>query len=246
MRSSGTVPTLLLPTSRYGGEEGGEEEEGYGSSDPQMQEEGYDALLDELPETAIGDGVDIRGELQFDRLLRVDGTFEGNLRSSGSIVVGRKGCLIADVNGMETLIIDGGKLIGNVQVDRLILRGSAFLEGNFSCKSLVVGAHCTILGRSNVHSLSPEIIDVEGDVVVIEPTIDMYHSAKTATANDPKAVWAARLPIQLGERESQDTTADEESVPFPQVLPPVVYSSGLGSPRDASEKESEQKEELSP
>ena len=37
----------------------------------QAASEDYEYLLDELPETAIGLGVDIRGELTFERLLRV-------------------------------------------------------------------------------------------------------------------------------------------------------------------------------
>lgn len=257
------VPSLSLPPNRN--EEGGDGDGdlyggGSGSGESHIQEEGYDALLDELPETAIGDGVDIRGELQFDRLLRVDGTFEGKLRSSGSIVVGRKGCLIADVNGMETLIIDGGKLIGNVQVDRLILRGSAFLEGNFSCKSLAVGAHCTILGRSNVHSLSPEIIDVHGTIIVLEPgtSVDKYYAAKAAqasataalSANTPKHVWAARpqektATFEIGPEDEPSPGPADEATPGPAtpsaqsdavLNPTVVFSSGLGSPR-VEEKE---------
>ena len=45
--------------------------------------------MDELPETAIGEGVDIRGELQFERQLRVDNTFEGRLNSNGTVRRGR-------------------------------------------------------------------------------------------------------------------------------------------------------------
>lgn len=37
----------------------------------------HDPVDDLIPESIIGEGVNIQGELQFDRLLRVDGTFEG-------------------------------------------------------------------------------------------------------------------------------------------------------------------------
>ena len=82
-------------------------------------------LLDEKPETSIGLGVSIAGELSFERLLRIDGTFEGKLVSQGgSVVVGKRGTLIADVT-METLVVDSGRVLGDVQVERLVLRGCA-------------------------------------------------------------------------------------------------------------------------
>ena len=38
--------------------------------------------LDEgVPETTIGEYVTVKGELEFDRLLRIDGSFEGKLMS---------------------------------------------------------------------------------------------------------------------------------------------------------------------
>ena len=38
----------------------------------------------------VGEGVDIKGELQFETLLRVDGTFEGTLNSAdGSVIIGK-------------------------------------------------------------------------------------------------------------------------------------------------------------
>ena len=126
----------------------------------------YESLLDERPETSVGKGVDIRGELEFDRLLRIEGTFEGSLKSSGSIVVGRQGCLIGNVVGMDTLIIDGGKVLGDVSVERLVIRGTGSLVGNCIAKSIKVGRHCSVIGRANVHALAPEVVDINGDIVV--------------------------------------------------------------------------------
>jgi len=185
-----------------------------------------------MPETAIGEGVDIRGELQFDRMLRVDGSFEGKLNSTGSVVVGRKGCLMADVKGMDALVIDGGKVIGDVQVDRLVLRGTAFLQGNFSCKSLSVGMHCAITGRSNTHALAPEIIDVEGGVIMLEQglSIEQYYAAKRERARADAAKLARqKVPSSAmgGVRGGQHKGGQQAA---------SQYSSGLGalSPRPSN------------
>jgi hypothetical protein len=52
-----------------------------------LSEENYT----EIPESVIGIGVDIRGSMQFQRLLRVNGNFEGKLVSTGNIIVGNTG-----------------------------------------------------------------------------------------------------------------------------------------------------------
>lgn len=138
-----------------------------------LDSQDYEDILDERPETSVGKGVDIRGELCFDRLLRIDGTFEGTLTSNGSVVVGRQGCLIGDVINMECLIIDGGRVVGDVSVERLVIRGTGSLTGLIMAKSMKLGPHCTIIGRANVHALAPEVVDIHGDIVIDTPDINM-------------------------------------------------------------------------
>ena len=41
----------------------------------------------------------MKGELGFQALLRVDGRFEGRLVSSGSLIIGKMGTLIGNVEG---------------------------------------------------------------------------------------------------------------------------------------------------
>ena len=57
------------------------------------------------------------GQLHFERLLRIDGSFEGELSSQGDLIVGQEGVLIGDVMGMNELIVDSGRVVGNVQVE---------------------------------------------------------------------------------------------------------------------------------
>jgi hypothetical protein len=56
-----------------------------------VSEESY---MNEIPESVIGIGVDIKGSMQFQRLLRVNGKFEGKLVSTGNIIVGNTGVYI--------------------------------------------------------------------------------------------------------------------------------------------------------
>ena len=131
--------------------------------------------ITEDPETVIGPGVDIKGDLEFDRLLRIDGKFEGRLISTGNLIVGSAGNLIGDVENISTLVIDGGHVFGNVCVEQLIMRGRSVVKGNITCKSLVADSLATIIGVANIHALSPETIDENGDIMIAPPKVLSQH-----------------------------------------------------------------------
>src|SRR5689334_18920541 len=56
------------------------------------------------PETIIGEKVIIKGYLSFERLLRIDGSFEGELVSKGKLIVGPTGSVKADITLEEAFI----------------------------------------------------------------------------------------------------------------------------------------------
>lgn len=54
------------------------------------------------PESMVAETLRMKGELEFTRLLRVDGRFEGELiTDKGSLVVGPKGEVIGDLKNMQ-------------------------------------------------------------------------------------------------------------------------------------------------
>ena len=108
-------------------------------------------LKDEIPETTLGEGVTFRGELSFERLLRIDGTFEGELLSQGKVIVGPKGKVKANLNLREAVI--EGEVEGNIQVqERLELRGEAKVHGDIRAKYLCVDEGVELNGLVQVSS----------------------------------------------------------------------------------------------
>jgi cytoskeletal protein CcmA (bactofilin family) len=106
-------------------------------------------LKEDAPETTLGEGVSFKGELSFERLLRIDGSFEGELRSQGKVVVGPKGSVKANLNLREAII--EGKIEGNLTIqERLELRGNAIIYGDIRAKSLIVDEGVTIVGLVEV------------------------------------------------------------------------------------------------
>ncbi len=98
----------------------------------------------EEPETTISENVSMRGSLTFQNVLRIDGSFEGELLSQGKLIVGPKGHVKAHIDLDEAFI--SGKVEGNIHVRRrLVLRGRAEIKGDITAASLSVdeGVHIT-------------------------------------------------------------------------------------------------------
>lgn len=106
-------------------------------------------LADEQPETTLGEGVVFKGEISFNRYLRIDGTFEGkDISSQGRLVVGATGTVYANIS-VKTAIVEG-RVIGHINAQRLELRSGARWEGNITTNALVVDEGVTIMGQVQV------------------------------------------------------------------------------------------------
>lgn len=105
----------------------------------------------EEPMTILSQNVSIKGELFFEKTLRIDGSFEGQLFSEGKLIVGPTGSIKADIDLQEAFI--AGKVEGNITVkERLVLRGSAEICGNITAPLLSVDEGVSITGSVSVTS----------------------------------------------------------------------------------------------
>ncbi|MGM0439922.1 MAG: bactofilin family protein [Chlamydiota bacterium] len=108
-----------------------------------------DEFEGEGPETVLGESVSFKGSLKFERFLRVEGNFEGELISEGKLVVGPKGVVKSNINMREVIV--EGFIDGDIVVkDRMELRGDAQVRGNITTKSLIVDEGATIIGNVKV------------------------------------------------------------------------------------------------
>jgi len=103
------------------------------------------SLRDEEPDTTLGKGVVFKGELTFERLLRIDGQFEGELVSDGKLIIGPSGVVKSNIKMQEAII--EGKVEGNISVvKRLELRCQAEVYGDIEAGVLSVDEGVTIMG----------------------------------------------------------------------------------------------------
>jgi cytoskeletal protein CcmA (bactofilin family) len=100
-------------------------------------------------ETLIAEHVEIQGTLRFQKALRIDGRFEGQLEASGKLIIGPTGSVKANIDLDEAFI--SGKVIGNITVKkRLVLRGKAEVTGDITTPLLSVDEGVSIVGILNV------------------------------------------------------------------------------------------------
>ncbi len=104
----------------------------------------------EEPETVLGEGISIEGNLEFQRFLRVDGEFKGTLTSTeGKILIGPTGVVRSNINLREAIV--EGRVEGNITVaGRCELRGDARVHGNITARLLSVDEGVSIRGEVNV------------------------------------------------------------------------------------------------
>ena len=121
--------------------------------------------MEEKVETTIGVTVKMKGKLSFERLLRIDGEFEGSLSSKGSLIIGKKGQLIGDVKCMKEVVIEGGRVVGNIQVDKVTIRAKGSVHGNITAKIIKIDTGCIVVGTLNVNPHAPNNINLKGEII---------------------------------------------------------------------------------
>ncbi len=85
----------------------------------------------------LGPGSQFEGKLMFSEIVRLDGTFRGEINSKDTLIVGDGADLQAEVS-VGTLILSG-RFKGNIKaLNRVELRAPAQVEGNIETPILVV------------------------------------------------------------------------------------------------------------
>lgn len=88
----------------------------------------------------------IRGDIETDGTLRVDGRLEGNVLRAAAIVVGTSGVIVGNVHAAEMVIC--GTIHGNIDVDhRVELESTANVIGDLAADAILVHEGGTVRGR---------------------------------------------------------------------------------------------------
>lgn len=119
----------------------------------------------------LDQGSQIQGELRFDASFRVDGKFQGSVRSAGRLVVGEDGKLDADVQVGHLLvsgevrgsvkaveqiqIAPGGRLLADIETPSLLIEDGALFEGRCTMTGTSTGLSASTPERAATDSVTP-------------------------------------------------------------------------------------------
>jgi len=97
-------------------------------------------------ETIIGPSVKVKGNFNGQGNIIVEGIVEGNLKTSGNILIGNKSVITANVNAKEARV--GGQINGNIKIKGYLeITASAKIFGDIECSSLSVEQGAILNGK---------------------------------------------------------------------------------------------------
>jgi len=95
--------------------------------------------------TLVGEGASFEGNITTSSA-RIDGTFKGEAKLYGSLIVGEKGLVFGDVSSPNVIVF--GKIDGKVKANNLDIKESGNVEGDITVQTLTVDSGGTFNGSS--------------------------------------------------------------------------------------------------
>lgn len=100
--------------------------------------------------TIIGKGAECNGDFNAAGSVRVDGVINGDVKVTGTLIVGATGAINGDVEAQCAVV--GGEIIGDVTVaDRTELTSTARLIGNITTVVIVIDENAIFQGSCNMN-----------------------------------------------------------------------------------------------
>jgi cytoskeletal protein CcmA (bactofilin family) len=110
----------------------------------------------------LGQGCKIKGDIEIQGTMRIDGTFEGSISCPETLIIGKTGVVKADVKVKNAVI--GGKLVGNIAASNKIeLQSGSHVEGDIQTARLVIDegvffeGNCKMGSAANTNSSSHDV-----------------------------------------------------------------------------------------
>jgi cytoskeletal protein CcmA (bactofilin family) len=100
-------------------------------------------------DTVIGRETEIKGTVNANGIIRIDGKIEGHLVNQGDVVVGEGAFILADVKARHVTV--AGEIKGNVTAEgKLEILSTGKVHGNIQVQNLVIGEGAVFKGKSEM------------------------------------------------------------------------------------------------
>ena len=108
--------------------------------------------------TIIAQGTRIKGEINTDCRLHIDGEFEGNIHAKDVVMVGKSGVVRGDVRANSLMV--SGRFIGNVSANVLEIKPQGRVEGSVEVTEFVIERKGVFMGESKPKDLKASKADI--------------------------------------------------------------------------------------
>jgi cytoskeletal protein CcmA (bactofilin family) len=135
--------------------------------------------------TILGEDAYFSGNLSFEGAVRIDGKLDGEIVSKGTLLVGEKSVIQADIQ-TESIII-GGKVCGNIiATDRLEMLSNSEICGNIQTPLLKIEEGATFQGVCEMHQegqqpKSISYVKENEEDLPIDPSIEEHEMSKNTS-----------------------------------------------------------------
>ena len=160
-------------------------------------EEGIRIKKKELPiTTIIGMGAECNGDFSATGAIRIDGTINGNVIVTDTVIVGASGVINGDINAQKVVI--GGEVYGNLNVpEKVELTSTARVIGDITTNGLVIDEKAIFQGRCDMNQ------DVSKRPKQNNKTLkEMKKSAKIAVAEALREMEASSADVEAASYEN--------------------------------------------
>jgi cytoskeletal protein CcmA (bactofilin family) len=87
--------------------------------------------------TILGQGCKVKGDIELQGTIRIDGEFSGSIECPETLIIGKSGLMKAEVKVKNAVI--GGKLVGNIHAtNKIELQSGSHVEGDIETGRLVI------------------------------------------------------------------------------------------------------------
>ena len=108
----------------------------------------------------IGNGTIIKGEIESNGDIRIDGRVEGVLRSNGKIVLGEKGSVEGEMYCKQADL--SGRVLGKITVEELTsLKSKSRIEGELTTKQLFIEIGAIFTGKCDMGKTEAQKIETK-------------------------------------------------------------------------------------
>lgn len=149
--------------------------------------------------TIIGKDAECNGDFHSEGCVRVDGTINGDVTVSGTLIVGTTGVINGDVNARAAVV--GGEIVGNITItEKTELTCTARVLGNITTLLIVIDENAIFQGSCNMNQ------DMTGKRPRPNPK-----AVRAGRKSGKEALEEALKDAEEADREGRTTQSDSSS-----------------------------------